>query len=147
MTPYDFLIDFALMSLLLFVAQFMRARIKLIQKLLSPSSLLAGFLGLILGPQVLNVLPFSGSISSYAYMLVVVLFSSLFIGNETKGSFRKTMNEVGDTFLINSACYFGQYASALLIGGAFMAAFYPAVEDGFSLLMPGGFCLCVIKKQ
>ena len=139
MTPYDFLIDFALMSLLLFVAQFMRARIKLIQKLLIPSSLLAGFLGLILGPQVLNVLPFSGSISSYAYMLVVVLFSSLFIGNETKGSFRKTMNEVGDTFLINSACYFGQYASALLIGGAFMAAFYPAVEDGFSLLMPGGF--------
>lgn len=39
MTPYDFLIDFALMSLLLFVAQFMRARIKLIQKLLIPSSL------------------------------------------------------------------------------------------------------------
>lgn len=72
-------------------------------------------------------------------MLVVFLFSSLFIGSESKGSFKKTMDQVGDTFLLNGAVYFGQYAAALLIGGAFMAAFYPQVSQAFSLLMPGGF--------
>lgn len=89
MTPYDFLIDFAVMSLLLFIAQFLRAHVKLIQKLLIPSSLLAGFLGLILGPQLLNVLPFSDSISSYAYMLVVVLFSSFVYRKRNKGKLQK----------------------------------------------------------
>lgn len=139
MTAYDFLMDFAIMSLLLFVAQFLRAHITLLQKSLLPCSVIAGFIGLALGPQFLNVLPFSGSIGSYSGVLVVVLFSSMFIGSESKGSFKQTMSQVGDTFLLNSAVYFGQYAFALLFGGLFMAACFPEVNVGFSLLMPGGF--------
>lgn len=139
LSPYDILMDFAIMSLLLFVAQFMRAKLRIIQKLLLPSSLVAGFIGLFCGHQFLDILPFTRSISTYPYMLVVFLFSSLFIGSESKGSFKKTMDEVGDTFLLNSAVYFGQYAVALLLGGIFMLFFYPQVPGAFSLLMPGGF--------
>lgn len=137
--PYSFLMDFAIMSILLFVAQYMRAKVPLIQKFLLPSSLLAGFMGLFLGPQFLNVLPFTTKISSYAYLLVVFLFASLFIGNEGGGSFRHTMDQVGDTFLINSAVYFGQYAAALLIGGGILIALFPEVPEAFAVLMPGGF--------
>lgn len=139
MTAYDLLLDFAIMSLLLFAAQFLRAHIKILQKSLLPSSVIAGFIGLILGPQFVNVLPFSSAVSSYSGVLIVVLFSSLFIGMSSMGSFKQTMKEAGDTFLLNSAVYFGQYAFALLIGGAFMAALFPQVNVGFSLLMPGGF--------
>lgn len=137
--PYDLLMDFAIMSILLFIAQYLRARVRIIQKLLLPSSLIAGFMGLFLGPQFLNVLPFTTSISSYAYLLVVFLFASLFIGNEGGGSFKQTMDQVGDTFLLNSATYFGQYAAALLIGGGILYAFYPEINSAFSVLMPGGF--------
>ena len=139
MTASDFLVDAAVMSFLLFVAQFLRAHIRLLQKSLLPCSVIAGLIGLALGPQFVNILPFSDSISSYSGVLIIVLFSSLFIGSETKGSFKKTMSEAGDTFLLNSAVYFGQYAFALLLGGAFMAALFPNVNVGFSMLMPGGF--------
>lgn len=88
LSPYDLLMDFAIMSILLFAAQFLRSKISLLQKLLLPSSLIAGFLGLFLGPQFLNLLPFSSEIGSYSYLLVVFLFASLFIGNEGGGSFK-----------------------------------------------------------
>lgn len=87
MTPYDFLMDFALMSILLFIAQLMRAKLKIVQKFLLPISLLAGFMGLFFGKQFLNIIPFSDSVGSYPYMLFVFLFASLFIGNEGGGSF------------------------------------------------------------
>ncbi|MGI5949896.1 sodium/glutamate symporter [Peptoniphilus sp.] len=139
MTAYDFLMDFALMSILLFVAQILRAKVRIIQKFLLPCSLIAGFLGLFLGNQFLDIIPFSDEVGSYPYMLVVFLFASLFIGNKRSGSFKDTMNEVGDTFLINSSVYFLQYAIALVVGGLVLRTFFKEVPDAFSVLMPGGF--------
>jgi ESS family glutamate:Na+ symporter len=139
MTPYGMLMDFAIMSLLLFIAQILRARLRIVQKFLLPSSLIAGFMGLFLGPQFLNVLPFSKSCGSYPYMLVVFLFASLFIGNSSKLTFKETMNHVGDTFLLNAAVYFGQYGVALAIGGIILGILYPMVPAAFNVLMPAGF--------
>jgi len=137
--PYDMLMDFALMSVLLFIAQYLRAKIKLIQNLYLPSSLIAGFMGLFLGKQFLDVLPFSDKIASYAYMLVVVLFASLFIGNSEKQSFKKVVDEVGDTFTLNLAAEIGGFGSALLFGGLILGALYPAVHHAFPILQPAGF--------
>lgn len=137
--PYDMLMDFALMSVLLFVAQFMRAKIKLIQNLYLPSSLVAGFMGLLLGHQFLNVMPFSGNIASYAYLLVVVLFASLFIGKSEKKSFKKVINKVGDTFTLNMAAELGQFGFSILAGTLILTAFFPDVFHAFSILLPAGF--------
>lgn len=147
--PYSFLTDFALMSVLLLLAQYLKAKVPLVQKLLLPASLVAGLLGILGGPYFLNLLPFSDKIVAYPYLLVVVLFSSLFIGAQGDGSLQKTvketlslkkiLNEVGDTFFINSATYFGQYATALLIGGGILTFLYPEVPKPFSVLMPAGF--------
>ena len=70
---YSFVIDFAFMSLLLVIAQFLRAKIKFLQNFYIPASVLAGIMGLILGPQVLKVIPWSGKIGSYAYLLICVV--------------------------------------------------------------------------
>lgn len=137
--PYDFLIDFSLMSLLLFIAQLMRSRIKIIQNLYLPSSLIAGFMGLICSKQVLGILPFSEKISSYAYLGIVVLFASLFIGNENKGSFKTVISEVGDTFTLNLAAEIGQFGFSLLIGTFILTRFFPEVNQAFSILLPAGF--------
>lgn len=139
LNPYHLMMDFALMSLLLFVAQILRAKVSIIQKLFLPASLMAGFMGLFLGKQFLAILPFTNKISSYPYLLVVFLFSSLFIGNNQKFSVKKIAEEVGDTFLINTAVYFGQYAAALLIGGAVLITMFPQVPHAFAVLLPGGF--------
>lgn len=137
--PYAMLMDFALMSVLLFIAQYLRSKVKIIQNLYLPSSLIAGFMGLFLGKQFLNVLPFSDKISSYAYMLVVVLFASLFIGNTQKTSFKKVVDEVGDTFTLNMAAEFGGFGVALLVGGIILGKLFPEVPEAFSILQPAGF--------
>ena len=50
MTATSLLLDFAIMSLLLFLAQFLRAHVRILQKSLLPSSVVAGLIGLLLGP-------------------------------------------------------------------------------------------------
>lgn len=137
--PYEMVLDFALISILLLIAQYFRAKIRIIQNLYLPSSLIAGFLGLFLGPQFLNVLPFTSQASSYPYLLVVILFASLFIGNSEKSSLKKAVNEVGDTFTLNMAAEFGGFGSALLIGGGLLFVFFPQVNQAFSILLPAGF--------
>ena len=62
----SFLMDFCFMSLLLVIAQFLRAKIKFFQMFYIPASLLAGIMGLLLGPQFANIIPWSGQIGSYA---------------------------------------------------------------------------------
>src|SRR6056297_311938 len=137
--PWEFVMDMALMSLLLFVAQLIRSRVKIVQNLYLPSSLIAGFLGLGLSKQGLGVLPFSDQISSYAYLGIVILFASLFIGNENKESFKKVVNEVGDTFTLNLAAEIGQFGFALFAGTIIITRFFPEVNQAFSILMPAGF--------
>jgi ESS family glutamate:Na+ symporter len=137
--PYDLLIDFCLMSILLFIAQLMRSKLKVVQNFYLPSSLIAGFIGLICSKQVLGILPFSEKISSYAYMGIVVLFASLFIGNENKESFKKVMSEVGDTFTLNMAAEIGQFGFSLLLGTFILTKFFPEVNQAFSILLPAGF--------
>ena len=55
--------DICIMSALMLIAKIIRTKIKIIQKLYIPSALVAGFLGLLLGKQFLNVIPFSSEIS------------------------------------------------------------------------------------
>lgn len=137
--PYDMLMDFALMSILLFVAQLMRSRIKIIQNLYLPSSLIAGFIGLFLGYQFLDVIPFSENIGSYPFLLVVVLFASLFIGIKEKQSLKKVIDKVGDSFTLNMAAEFGQFGFAILAGTMMLLTFFPEVYHPFALLLPAGF--------
>lgn len=139
-TYMSFLMDFSYMSILLIIAQFMRAKIKFLQNFFIPASLLAGLLGLFLGPQFLGLIPWSGSIGSYAYMLVCVLFAGLFLGKKEKINMKTMFHQVGDSFCVNMAAEFICFGSALLIGGALMLLLFPNVFPEISLLLPSGFC-------
>lgn len=139
-TQLSFLMDFAYMSLLLFVAQVLRAKVKFLQTLYIPSSLLAGIMGLLLGSQFLNVIPWSGKIGSYAYMLICVMFGGMFLGKKEKIQVKKIFSNVGDTFCVNMAAEFVCFGSALLVGGILMLLIFPKVFSEISLLLPAGFC-------
>lgn len=139
-TPYSFLIDFCFMSLLLFIAQFLRAKIKFLQDFYIPSSVIAGIFGLVLGPQVLNIIPWSPKIGSYAYLLVCVLFAGLFLGKKEKVSIKKVFRNVGDTFCMNMGTEFVCFGSALFIGGLIFKVIFPDVFNEIVLLLPSGFC-------
>ena len=50
-----------------------------------PASVLAGFLGLLLGPRVLGVLPFSDQLGTYASVLIAVVFGCLGLTDTPRG--------------------------------------------------------------
>jgi ESS family glutamate:Na+ symporter len=140
------LMDFALMSVLLVGAHLLRSRVKLLQDLLLPSPLLAGFLGLAAGPQGLGVLPFSRTeagepaLAGYPSQLVVVLFATLFLGERPRvPGLRAVVRNVGDTFFYNLAAEVGQFGAALAFGLLVLAPLFPGLPAGFALMLPAGF--------
>ena len=139
-TNMSMLYDFAFMSLLLVIAQFMRSNIKLLQKFYIPAAVVAGVLGLLLGPQFLGIIPWSGKIGSYAYMLVCVLFGGLFLGKKEKTSVKKILTNVDDSFCVNMGAEFFCFGISLFIGGLLVKFLFPDVFEEISILMPSGFC-------
>ncbi len=146
--PYEMVMDFAIMSMLLIVAHILRAKVKLFQLIYVPSALIAGFLALFGGYQFLDIIPFAmrtdGSpfMVSYPYLLVVVLFGSLFLGrqkNQTNTSLKNIVHNVGDTFFYNTAVEMGQFACALLFGILILTPLFPDLYHGFALMWPAGF--------
>src|SRR5262245_26669137 len=104
------LLDFALMSALLVGAHLLRARVKLLQDLLLPAPILAGFLGLAGGAHGLDLLPFSRSESGelalvgYPPQLVAVVFATLYLGARPRSpGLRVVLRNTGDTFFYNLA--------------------------------------------
>ena len=75
MSVYDILADFAYASALILVGQFLRSKVTFFQKFFIPASMLAGFLGLLLGSQFMNVIHFSDAMGSYAGLLVIPMFA------------------------------------------------------------------------
>ncbi|GAA0181776.1 sodium/glutamate symporter [Clostridium sediminicola] len=137
--PYSMLIDFCIMSVFLFIAQMLRSKVKFFQNYYIPASLIAGFLALFMGPQFLNVLPFSQSTGSYPYLLVCVLFAGIFLGKTEKLHLKKIVNKVGDTFLINMSSEVICFGVALLLGGSLMFILFPNVFNEICVLLPAGF--------
>lgn len=84
--------DLAVLSLLLLAGMFIRKKIPLVQKLYLPVSLIAGFLGLLLGPQVLGhftgiSLPIGKTISQWPGILVNVVLGLSFFGTNSSKNF------------------------------------------------------------
>lgn len=131
--------DICIMSALMLMSKVLRTKIKIFQKLYIPTALIAGFLGLFLGKQFMNILPFSGEISSYPGVLIALLFGSMFLGNKEKKSFKKMISNVGDTFFVNAASEISQFGVFLIVGALLLPAVFSELDDMFALMLPSGF--------
>ncbi|MDT0441444.1 sodium/glutamate symporter [Streptomyces johnsoniae] len=135
-TPWSLLSDAGLIAALLVVGALARAHLGIVQRLMLPSSVIAGFLGLLLGPEVLDVLPFSDQLGTYASVLIVVVFACLALSNESgfSGFGRSTGN-----FSLYSI---GMYTVQVGIGVAFALLLLGPVwdtPDAFGTLLFAGW--------
>lgn len=133
------LTDFYIISLLLFISQYIRNKIAFLQNYYIPSSLIAGFLALILGEQFLNIISLSKSASGYPYMLVCILFSGIFLGKSNNIKIKEIFNKVGDTFFINTAGEIISFGISCFLGAAIIKVFFSNVFQEIALLLPAGF--------
>lgn len=141
MTIYTLLVDFACASGLILIGIFLRAKIKFIQETFIPASLLAGFLGLFLGPNFLNVLPFSADIGSYAGLITIFVFASVGINgfSFSPGSMKKDLNRMGAYASYKILTMAIQFSLPIAFSILIISKVAPQVNNGFGMLLVAGF--------
>ena len=135
-TPWTLFVDIGIISLLLLVGKLMRVKLKFIQKLFIPPSLLAGFIGLALGPHGFDVLPLSTKTGTYAGILIAFIFGALpLTSQKAKGN----TQEIGTMWAYSQAGLLLQWAFGGLLGLLILNQIWP-LSPGFGITMPSGFC-------
>ena len=114
-------VSLAILGILLIVGTILRLYVPFFKKFYFPASLIAGFIGLLLGPSVLRLIP-QNVVSTWSGLsgkLIVLVFAPMLMGKRKTGA----KKYVRKTF--NSICYgyvgcFAQYAIPLLLCAVFL---------------------------
>ncbi|MFC7688131.1 sodium/glutamate symporter [Ureibacillus sp. GCM10028918] len=141
MTLYTILVDFACASILILIGMLLRAKFKFIQRSFVPASLLAGFLGLALGPSFLNILPFSEDIGSYAGIITIFVFAAVGINgfSFSPGNMKKDINRMGAYATYKILVIGLQMSIPIAFSILIISKFAPEINNGFGLLLAAGF--------
>ena len=136
-----------LAACLLFVGMFLRAKVPAFRKLLLPASVIGGFVGLLLGPQVLGdhaILKFSSDcVSTWSLIpgvLILPIFASVPLGDgmnepaKPKGEFKRNLPKV----LAAGGC-FGATAFLQSVVGFGMALVFVTFMPGIGLYKNFGY--------
>lgn len=137
-TPWSFFVDMGLIFALLLIGKVLRVKVKLIQKLFIPPSLLAGLLGLAFGPNGLGWLPFSNNLGTYAAVLIALVFGALPLSSP-KVSMKEVSNRVGPMWVYAQLGMLLQWALAGLFGLFVLKLIWPDINDSFGIMLSTGF--------
>ncbi|GIP47702.1 hypothetical protein D3C76_137230 [compost metagenome] len=133
---WSFVIDFTLLSLLMVVSAILKARIPLLRKIIVPTSMVAGILGLIVGPELLGWLRFDiDRLGQLVYHLMAIGFIALSLKEREVSNSPAVMKSgmlIVSTYLIQGLVGFGLF---LLL----TEFFYPGMFPGIGLLLPLGY--------
>lgn len=136
--PWTLIVDFGIISVLLMLGKLLRAKLKFVQKLFLPPSLIAGLFALLLGPEVAGLLPIDPvNCGTYSAILIAMVFSCIPL--TSKRSKTKGNNNVGRMWAISNSGMLLQWALGGLLGLAVFAFFWPGTE-ALGIAMPAGFC-------
>ncbi len=134
-----FMLDMAILASLLLAGIFLRSRVKALQKILLPASLLAGFIGLLMGPQALGIIPAetAASWSAVPGRLISVVFACMFLGMKVPGP-GTIWREAGPQICYGFFAGVGQYFIAILLTMTVLGPLF-GVPDIFASILEIGF--------
>ena len=140
MTLWDVFVDVSWMGILIVIGQLMRAKIPLFQTFFIPAGLLAGILAFIFGPGILGWIPFSDSLSSYATVLVAVVFGATPIDEddsdvEKKAKDNTRFKEMWGMTVNGMGIAIAQYAVGIFFTIYVLRLIEPALHEGFGLML------------
>lgn len=137
-TPWTLFLDLSIMMLLILVGKLIRAKVRTVQKLFIPASLMAGLLGLLLGPNGLDLLPFSSYISVYPAILIAIVFGALPLSSP-KVSMQTIVKRVGPMWAYSQFGMLFQWGLMGLIGILLFCSVWPELNQAFGVMLPTGF--------
>lgn len=136
MDAWNFLMDSIYISIILAAAAVLKTRIVFLSKVIIPTSMIAGFLGLLLGEELLGVIPFDQDmLGNLVYHLMGIGFIALSLKERNMNSSPAIMNAgmlIVSTYVIQGIVGFGIF---LLL----VQTVYPDFFPGIGLLLPLGF--------
>lgn len=137
-TPWVLFSDLGLMFALLLIGKFIRVKVKIIQKLFIPPSLIAGILGLAFGPNGLGWIPFSSQISVYSAVLIALVFGALPLSSPPF-KVKEVASRVAPMWAYSQLGMLFQWAIMGLFGLLVMKLIWPDLHDAFGVMLPTGF--------
>lgn len=136
-TPWTLFVDTGIISVLLLLGKLMRVKIRFIQRLFIPPSLLAGFIGLSLGPHGFGIIPLSTQTGTYAGILIAFIFGALPLISQKAA--KRDADNIGSMWAYSQAGMLLQWAFGGLLGLLVLNRIWP-LNPAFGITMPSGYC-------
>lgn len=134
-TIRQFVLDFAVIGVLLIAAIVIRAHVGFFQRYLIPSNLIAGFLGLLVGPELLRWIEFSPErMGVYVYHLLALTF----IGVGLRRTGGRSVGAIHIGF-IKVLTYILQALIGIAVALLFLWLLSPEIVPAVGMLLPLGF--------
>jgi len=133
---WDFVLQFIYLALVFFIGLLIKTKFKLFAKHLIPMSIIAGFIGLLLGPEVLKVIPFDGAVlEKFVYHAMSIGFIS--IGLKDRRSKKNSAIVKTGFFIVNTYAF--QAIIGITISLVLAATAFPDLFPISGMLLPLGF--------
>ena len=137
-TPWTLFTDMGFIFILLLIGKLIRVKVKFIQKLFIPPSLIAGILGLTFGPNGLDIIPFSNQLGTYSGILIALVFGALPLSSP-KISAKDIKGRVGPMWVYAQVGMLLQWALTGLFGLLVLKLIWPELNDAFGVMLATGF--------
>lgn len=135
-SEWSYVWDILVLSLFLGLATYIKRSLPFFERFFIPNAIIAGFLGLILGPQVLNLIPFDADhLGNIVYHLMSVAFISLALKDRNR---EKNKDIVNTGFFIVSG-YVLQGIIGFGLSLLMALTIFPNLFPVFGMLLPLGF--------
>ncbi|WP_018931806.1 hypothetical protein [Gracilibacillus lacisalsi] len=133
---WNFVMDFIFLSVILAIATVLKTRIPYLSKVIIPTSMIAGFLGLLLGTEFLGIIPFNQDmLGNLVYHFMAIGFIAISLKERNIANSPAIMNAgilIVSGYVIQGIVGFGIF---LFLVHLFFPDFFP----GIGLLLPLGF--------
>jgi ESS family glutamate:Na+ symporter len=135
-SDWSYIWDIMTVSLFLGLATYLKRSIRIFEKFFIPNAIIAGFLGLLLGPQVLDLVSFNADhLGNIVYHLMSVGFISLALKDRNREKSRDVINT--GFFIVNGYLLQGivGFGLSLLLAFTVLPGLFPV----FGMLLPLGY--------
>jgi len=136
--PWSLFTDFGIIFGLLLLGKLIRVKVRFVQQLFIPPCLIAGFLGLTLGPNGFGLLPFSNYLGTYSAILIAIVFASIPLASP-KFTFKEVKGRVGSIWAYAQLGMLLQWSIAGFFGLFVLNIIWPNLNSAFGIMLPTGF--------
>lgn len=135
------IMDFMWASIFLVIAKQLREKVPLLQNYFIPSSLIAGFVGWVLGPNLTRLAPMSSAISQYSSVFIVLIFAAIGLPGVgiKRGEGRARMKELAGYCVYRQMGWAWQFSIPVVVSILVLSRLRPGLHNSFGFVIPSAF--------